>query len=73
MDPHARCGHAVTAQDDPADVYPVRLPARARTRVTLSPLSGGADLLVQSGSALDIHERGSRLAVSVETGVQPTR
>ena len=63
-------GHAptlratVTAQDDPVDVYRVRLRPHSGLRVTLSPRAGGADLRVLDRGALDVGDRDALLATA---------
>jgi Subtilase family len=53
--------------EDPTDVYPVRLPARSRTRIVLRPTFGDADLAVVDGKAKRI-SGAKRLASSVKDG-----
>jgi hypothetical protein len=43
--------------EDPADVYRIRFPARSRTRITVAPGYGDADLAVFGGGARNTSER----------------
>ncbi|HEX6020355.1 MAG TPA: S8 family serine peptidase [Solirubrobacter sp.] len=61
----------VTAHDDPVDVYRVR--SRPGLRISLLPLSGGADLRVLDDTALDIADRSSVLATSRRKGRRTDR
>jgi hypothetical protein len=53
--------------EDPTDVYPVRLPARSRTRVVVRPGFGDPDLSVIDGKAKKL-SGAKRLASSVKDG-----
>lgn len=43
--------------EDPADVYRIRFPRRSRTRITVAPTYGDADLAVFGGGARNTSER----------------
>jgi hypothetical protein len=55
---------SLTAHDDPADLYRVRLPGRSRTTITLRPALGGADLLALEERAQDLHDASALLGRS---------
>ncbi len=55
---------SVVARLDPSDVYRVLRPPHTRTRITLTPSGGGADLRVLDDDAIDIHDRAALIAVS---------
>jgi hypothetical protein len=64
----ARFSALVDAFEDPADVYRVRLPGRARVRVSVKPRSGATDVAAHNASARAIDESRNLLARSRRSG-----
>jgi hypothetical protein len=58
----------IDAFEDPADVYRVRIPGRARVRVSVTPQSGATDVAAHKASARAIDETRTRLARSARRG-----
>ncbi len=55
---------SVAAREDPSDVYRILRPPHSRTRITLTPGVGGADLRVLDDDAIDIGDRAALLSTS---------
>lgn len=62
---------SVDQVEDPLDVYRIKLPARSRAQVTLTPSYGDPDLELFRSSAKSTSDRSRRLARSAHTGTRP--